>query len=300
MNNFGDDIASEFLQDARELIAAAEKSLLEVDGGGCLTKHYNSIFRALHSIKGGSGMLGLTRMQQIVHHLETLFSKYKTGKTLPETLTNYLLQGLDAVRLTINNEPETFPIIDPEQVNAPEKQVTTGDRVLALNLDPNATSSLEKLLLTINYRLENFRCSVELKKNIETTSVVVMSCPNRGENAIGVLRDIRASFPDLPVLICCQDIPVQLCIEGLNLRVHSIVQSPVSCEILFAGIHNAIKMHRALQTVEQCVNLLMYQYSDLDDTLNKLGKHTIRTHLQNEMKAILEGQKQLRETKLAG
>ncbi len=302
MNNFGDDIANEFIQDARDLVADAEKSLLAIDSGSPLSSHYNAIFRALHSIKGGSGMLGMSRLQQIVHHLETLLTKYKTQPNLPEKVTNYLLEGVDAVRAVLDQKPEAFEICDPEATAKSTLPVAGNEQlIVSINLDEGVLSPLKLLLEKINFRVTNLPDPKNLEsfKNDKNVRAIVLNCTQKGAGAISILKALRQNNSETPVLISCQDISVQHCIEGLNLGTHCFIQWPLSAEILFANILNVTKMQKAFNMVNQCVNLLMYQYSDLDESLNRDGKQTIRSYLRDEMKNIMEQKNTLFNSKVS-
>jgi len=54
----------------------------------------NSIFRAAHSIKGGSGTFGFTQLAEATHEMETLFDQLRKGQRLADASTVRLL--LDA------------------------------------------------------------------------------------------------------------------------------------------------------------------------------------------------------------
>lgn len=302
MNNFGSEIADEFLQDVRELIADSERALLALDVGGELAEHYNPIFRALHSIKGGAGMLGMSRLQEIVHHIETLFSRYKSSPTLPESMTNYMLAGIDAVRLVINNEPESFNLIDPEST-LPINQnstTTTTQNPLASNSNSRVgveisrvLSGLESAVLTLVNRAD-----IATHTDFSGIDAIILNLTSPTEESIAALSEIRSRNIEIPVIIMCRELNLKNCTAGLNLGSCWFILTPSTNEILFATLHNAIKLTKAIKTVNQSIELLMYQYSDLDDILLKQGKDTIRQHLKTELQAILAQKKVLSDNQL--
>lgn len=94
---------SEFLdvlmEDSMEALSDMETSLLELDNGGDDSELINTIFRGAHSIKGGSGMLGLEEIANFTHLMETLLDQVREGERNIDTPTvGLLLECVDALR----------------------------------------------------------------------------------------------------------------------------------------------------------------------------------------------------------
>lgn len=69
-----------FFDEAEEGLAEMEKLLLAVDVSNPDTEVLNAIFRAAHSIKGGSATFGLSDLTDVTHVLESLLDKLRTGE----------------------------------------------------------------------------------------------------------------------------------------------------------------------------------------------------------------------------
>ncbi|HEY4073628.1 MAG TPA: chemotaxis protein CheA [Herbaspirillum sp.] len=69
-----------FFDEAEEGLAEMEKLLLSVDVSNPDTEVLNAIFRAAHSIKGGSATFGLTDLTDVTHVLESLLDKLRKGE----------------------------------------------------------------------------------------------------------------------------------------------------------------------------------------------------------------------------
>ncbi|MFZ6844898.1 chemotaxis protein CheA [Undibacterium sp. RuTC16W] len=69
-----------FFDEAEELLAEKEKLLLAVDISSPDPEDLNAIFRAAHSIKGGSSTFGLNDMTEVTHILESLLDKIRKGE----------------------------------------------------------------------------------------------------------------------------------------------------------------------------------------------------------------------------
>lgn len=68
-----------FFDEAEELLAEKEKVLLGIDIASPDPEDLNAIFRAAHSIKGGSSTFGLADMCEVTHILESLLDMIRKG-----------------------------------------------------------------------------------------------------------------------------------------------------------------------------------------------------------------------------
>jgi two-component system chemotaxis sensor kinase CheA len=63
-----------FLEDAREHLSGIENDFLAIEAAGAAVDValVNKVFRAVHSIKGGAGFLGLDAIKDLAHALSGL------------------------------------------------------------------------------------------------------------------------------------------------------------------------------------------------------------------------------------
>jgi two-component system chemotaxis sensor kinase CheA len=112
-NGFGDDldeVLKVFVEEAREHLATIESDLLTIEDGGASIDEVlvNKVFRAAHSIKGGSGFFGLNNIKELSHKAETVLDMVRSRKILPNSeVTNILLAAFDQLRLMINNTAQS-------------------------------------------------------------------------------------------------------------------------------------------------------------------------------------------------
>jgi two-component system, chemotaxis family, sensor kinase CheA len=109
-----EDISKEelavFLEETDEQIKLLDEDLVLLEKSGVTTEIMQEIFRAAHTIKGSSGMLGYENMSKVAHSMETALDKLRSEKIQITTeLIDALLKGLDtlkALRETILSEDE--------------------------------------------------------------------------------------------------------------------------------------------------------------------------------------------------
>ena len=88
-----------FFEESFEGLDVMESSLMELDPNNIDDETINAIFRAAHSIKGGSATFGFTSISEFTHELETLLDQVRAGKRgLNSDEVNLLLQSVDCMR----------------------------------------------------------------------------------------------------------------------------------------------------------------------------------------------------------
>jgi len=88
-----------FFAESREGLDAMETGVLALESGGADTETINTIFRAAHSIKGGSATFGFRAIADTTHLLETLLDKVRAGQRRADAdISDALLQSVDVLR----------------------------------------------------------------------------------------------------------------------------------------------------------------------------------------------------------
>ncbi len=88
-----------FFEESFEGLDLMEKGLLGLDPGTLDDEEINAIFRAAHSIKGGSGTFGFTAIADFTHVMETLLDEMRDGRRPVTTeAVEVLLRSVDVLR----------------------------------------------------------------------------------------------------------------------------------------------------------------------------------------------------------
>jgi two-component system chemotaxis sensor kinase CheA len=88
-----------FFDEAAEHLVSMESLLLALDLDAPDADQLNAIFRAAHSIKGGSGTFGFTDMADVTHVLETLLDRIRKNEiSLTHDMVDAFLQAGDVLR----------------------------------------------------------------------------------------------------------------------------------------------------------------------------------------------------------
>jgi two-component system chemotaxis sensor kinase CheA len=95
----GDKARDEFLSEAQELVDGLGRDLLQLDEGlkrGKLDAELiNDVFRAVHTLKGLSGLFGATRMAGLSHELEDVLDDLRLGRVeITQVVLDTLFQAV--------------------------------------------------------------------------------------------------------------------------------------------------------------------------------------------------------------
>jgi len=89
-----------FFEESFEGLDIMETGLLNLDNGEADNEEINTIFRAAHSIKGGSGTFGFQNIADFTHIMETLLDEVRDGiRELTHEGINILLKSVDCLRM---------------------------------------------------------------------------------------------------------------------------------------------------------------------------------------------------------
>jgi two-component system chemotaxis sensor kinase CheA len=92
------DSETVFREEAAEHLENLEQALLCLDAAPNDADQINIAFRAMHTIKGSSGMVGFDHLSEFTHHLETLFERVRSGRLgLTAEIINLVLECKDQI-----------------------------------------------------------------------------------------------------------------------------------------------------------------------------------------------------------
>ncbi|WP_026515804.1 chemotaxis protein CheA [Butyrivibrio sp. MC2021] len=98
---------SVFLDEAKEHLQSLNDNIMTLEQDPENEDCINEIFRSAHSMKGMAGTMGYTRMQNLTHDMEDVFSDVRAGKIkIKSADIDVLLQCLDAIQGYVDNITE--------------------------------------------------------------------------------------------------------------------------------------------------------------------------------------------------
>jgi two-component system, chemotaxis family, sensor kinase CheA len=100
-----------FFDESFEALDSMESALLQLDAGRPDPELINTIFRAAHSIKGGSSTFGFAEIASFTHSLETLLGELRDRRlAVTHTISDLLLKSVDVLRTMLGASRAGRPI----------------------------------------------------------------------------------------------------------------------------------------------------------------------------------------------
>lgn len=191
-----------FLQEADEQLQLLDEHIVrlekEADDAGLLQE----IFRAAHTLKGSSGMIGFDEMAELTHAMEDVLDRLRKGTlTVTPQVVDALLQGLDGlkeIRENLGSEdgeaPDIHPLVAALRAVAEEEAGSVSTelpraRTLeeAVAAEPAAAAKLQP---AAEAGLSLFRVVVEIDEGTQWTAVrllqILTELSGQGEVIVSV------------------------------------------------------------------------------------------------------------------
>ncbi|MEZ6086780.1 MAG: chemotaxis protein CheW [Pirellulaceae bacterium] len=147
------EIMQEFVVESTEHLADIESQLLTIEAAGAEidVDLINTVFRAVHSIKGAAGFLGLTTTNELAHSLENVLNLMRERELTPNSaIVDVMLRAADQLRHLIENISEANDVDVSDLVTALDAIAVSGSangtNVKSGDSDPSEEMSVEESL----------------------------------------------------------------------------------------------------------------------------------------------------------
>lgn len=152
-----DEITSVFIQESREQLAEMESGLLQLEHAPDDHDNINAIFRAAHTIKGGSGVIECHYIESFTHDVENLLDAVRNGElAVSSQMATLLLECCDHMGKLLD--------VLASEAEAPDGEITDAGKAL--------TAQLKAILET---RAQAQRSEDQSKLTVHETSVEIES-----------------------------------------------------------------------------------------------------------------------------
>ncbi|TGK23470.1 chemotaxis protein CheA [Leptospira yasudae] len=103
------EVRDTFISESEELLSSMESSLLILEKDSKNSEEIHSVFRAIHTIKGTSGMFGYEPIEKFTHEVETILDRIRSGKQiLTKERIEFLFLACDHIRSLVESVGDTL------------------------------------------------------------------------------------------------------------------------------------------------------------------------------------------------
>jgi two-component system, chemotaxis family, sensor kinase CheA len=130
-NDISKEELAVFLEETDEELKLLDEDLVLMEKSGVKPQIIQEIFRAAHTLKGSSAMLGYDKMSKTAHAMEAVLDLLRSGKLdISTSMINALLSGLDVLKVLreqlVADDEEECPI-DITEVTSVLEQIASGN-----------------------------------------------------------------------------------------------------------------------------------------------------------------------------
>ncbi len=126
------DIFNEFVVEAEENLSKIEENLLELEKDPENEEILNATFRAMHTLKGGAGFLGLEAIVETAHAAEDVLGKMRSGELrLTPEINDAILEAVDFIRNALPRYEAGESVEVPLDLVSKLRSLEQGDQVQA-------------------------------------------------------------------------------------------------------------------------------------------------------------------------
>lgn len=156
MSEFG-DLIPEFVEESLEHLKNIEEDIIIIEQGSADKELINRVFRAVHSIKGGSSFLGLKNIELLSHKMEDIFNLVRNDELdFSSEISSSVLKSIDRLKdmLEDSEESDSYDIdenlkelktcLDNKPVDQVAEKIKEDIEDTTVKLDKNQFDSLRK------------------------------------------------------------------------------------------------------------------------------------------------------------
>jgi CheY-like chemotaxis protein len=177
----------------------------------------------------------------------------------------------------------------PEVQPGPEAKMSSG-KVMVVDDEPAIVDMLKSMLSSENFDVTGF---TDGAKAVEWASqnrpdVILSDLKMPTIDGLELLKRVRTFDSDVPVIFVSGNLTREALMFAITGGVSGVLEKPFKSVDVIQTCLQGVERSRMLRLLRKSSNLLLYQYSDLDEYLRSSGKSRQREILQREMTEFLK------------
>ncbi|MFI5958410.1 chemotaxis protein CheA [Cryptosporangium sp. NPDC051539] len=261
-----------FLTEARDLVQDVEQGILRLEGGPVEADTVNALFRAVHTLKGSSGMFGLDHMVQFTHVIETLLDLVRQGElAVTPDLVSALLPCGDHILHLVESVAQGRPEATPDDLSTSETLLSRlepflpgGTEAVPPPAPEPSTQEVRAWHLSLGFGPDTLRNGMDPLAFVRYLS------------SIGEVTDLRVLAEELPPI---EELDPETCHLGFEVEVATALpKADIESVFEFVREDSEIRITPATTQVDAYVRLIgtLPESDRIGDILIRSGAATER------------------------
>ncbi|MDY6833857.1 MAG: chemotaxis protein CheA [Chloroflexota bacterium] len=256
-----------FLQEAEEQLQLLDQDIIKLEKGEEDANVLQEIFRAAHTLKGSSAMLGHTRMAELTHAMESVLDRLRKGTmTVSTEVVDALLRSLDVLKslkdellkMEISSTDMTSVVVELDRLDRIEQSKE------AASTESRATKTHIKLVLNDDERKKVSIALTEGQKVYKVEVTAVEACEWAQIRLFQVLHAVSQSGSVVT------SVPTQAEIENQ--------QCDYDLAFIVITEHDAQVIHDEIMQIDDLAQVVVSVYELVDsDVVKDMAQSAVKT-----------------------
>ena len=285
-----EDDLNEFRAQGEDFLKITEQSLGALGRGEVLALHYDAIFRAFHGIRGSASMLGMKELEDHMIGLDHDLRRHRGDLTMSPEVIKHLRDGADVARKLLGGPVTAFRFDAEPGLLQPE------GRVLVIDDEPDLVELLSHILIASNMEVQGTSDPERVAELIESfqPDAVVTDISMPKMTGMDILDLVHRTRPDLPVVFVSGHVDKDALLAAIDLGVFAVIEKPFDVVRVVETSRNAVRKHKLVKLLNRSINLIAYNFPEIDQVLTTQGKDDLRRAIKHELDVLIEGRRHLR------
>lgn len=294
------EMIDEFKKEAIKKLEIIGNCFLSLNNGEDMSTHFTLILKSFHSLKGSAGMFGFMDLHGHIQKLESLFESQKNKDVITKTQIDYFLKGVEIALKKLNGENVDFnhaSLTDFDFINTPAQtsnnelsKPNNRGLIYIIDNDKNICVTLTKLISEEGFNVKTFLNLSELliALKIENPDLIISEMKDSE-----ILKKVRELNSIIPFIAITEKLTTEKIFDLLSQDVRGFIEKPIKEELIKPEIERIFAQSQVNALLQKSINYILYQFNELDIYLKDTAKENIRLSLKDELKNILQLQKNL-------
>ncbi|BAJ00149.1 chemotaxis protein CheA [Shewanella violacea] len=218
-----------FFEESLEGLDAMESELLNLDVTSPDDEAINTIFRAAHSIKGGSATFGFSQVANYTHLLETLLDEIRDGRRqMTSEHQEMLLLSVDLLRNMFDALMRKIDFDDPQLAQLEEQfniEIDKGTQDSApKEPDSSSDTSTEEESLGLHRWIIDFQAGVDILRCGNDPYLMFNELSQLGDLSVNLAEHSSPEFTDIDPEACYLNWQLELITDQPLERLHEVFE----------------------------------------------------------------------------
>lgn len=254
---------------------------------------FSPLFRLFHSLNTSAKFLGSQKMQLVsekaLENLSTKNPQQNFSELEVRTLDKFLSISFDIISghdVDVSNELTSLEL----RASAPPLVgLSLKSRVVIIDDEPEILEIISSQLTEHDFEVFSFSDPETALEQLDKIrpDVVLSDYQMPKKTGLDLLKDIKKTNQNLPVVFISGYLNTDVLVEILNLGAYGAIEKPFSLSRAISICTAAVKQYKSQRLLNQSMNHIVRYFGEIDSILREQGKEELRAQINSSIEELL-------------